>query len=845
MNRIYHFFILIVLVFGGVWLVNSFFQTLSPAAAFNPVNSEVIPARWDIQCIECPEGAGATYIHNDRSLRIDSNGTPHVAYGSTKLYHGWYDGSQWQQELIDVSMHYFEHVTFALDTQDRPSASYYDLADHSMKFAYRQNNGWITETVPTEGFSRPLALTIDNTNQPHVIFEDFDFIDVELRHAWRGSNGLWQHEAIAVESLSIVSASLVFDSAGQMHVTYMVDTNGNSGRGDYYLKYAWYEAGAWQIEDVIRSGPWGFYHSLAIDENDRLHISFMDGVAQTLQYGWRENNMWQFETVDNAGKVGIQPSIAVDSQGQVHISYFEFLDEYFDFRNIKLKYARYDGQDWTIETVTTEGANFYGTSLALREEQPYIVYYNVHASELRLALRDVSGWESSLIRADASGIGAISFALDSNAQPHFSYVSGLGTTCKLWYAYLDGVNWQYTLLSTWVGCYYQRVSLAIDSDNRPHIVYWQNDMLKYVWFDGAEWQIEVSISGVSGGGWKIPLALDPADQPHILYRPETRHITHGWFDGTTWQEEVIYNNPDGWPGDIAVDSDGRVHVTFFEAGDGEFRLYHAWKDGDVWQIEAVNEPGEGGEGHDLELDALNRPHIAYIDSNHEFSLIYTWKDGSQWQSVPTMANATQLSLALDSDGQPHISYWNEIEMPWQVRYVYTKDANWYDELISNNAAYAAIAIDSLDRPHIAFHSNGGLMYGKRPLPLALDTAVSPIAEVQADDIMTYTLTFSAPELNVQFWNPLPDTMTYITGTLTTPAVYSPTAHAISWQGTLLANEDMTFQFQATSALSGTELIPPLVNTTWLTETTTGEGISRTQIVNGKLRWLPIINLPND
>ncbi|MCL4262554.1 MAG: hypothetical protein KJ069_05040 [Anaerolineae bacterium] len=844
MNLIYRFFIVVVSLFCGVWLVNSFFQALSPAVALNSINSEVIPARWDTHCVECPDSVGQ--IYNDRILRLDSDGNPHVVYGSRELYHSWHDGSQWQRELIDVSAQHFEYMAFALDTQDRPTAGYYDTADRSMKFAYQQNNSWITQTILAEGNPRPLTLTTDSANVPHVIFISYVYPgSTELRHAWRNSNGLWVNEIIALTELDIASASLVFGSNAQMHVTYNVNTNGTSGRGDYYLKYAWYDGSTWQTESVIHSGPWGFSHSLVIDEDDRLHISFMDGVGQTLQYGWRDNHVWQFETVEYVSKTGTQSSIAVDSSGQVHIGYYEFVDEYFDFRNFKVKHARYDGNHWIVEEVASEGIlpEYSGISLALRGEQPLIVTYSHSIMIFSLHLRNAYGWEGSWIREDGGQPRAQSFALDSQNRPHLAYVVSYNT-CQVWHTFFDGSDWQHTLLSHMSSCAYAPVSLAIDSHDRPHIVYVQEGFLMYAWFDNADWQIEALFSGVSDE--KIALALDPENKPHILYLHDTEHIMHGWFNGTTWQEEAIYSYPYWLAGDIAVGSDGRVHVTFFEAGDGKYLLNHAWKDGAIWQIEPINEPGEGGVSHDLVLDALNQPHIVYVDTDHELRLVYTWENGGQWQSETVLINATYPSLMLDNYEQPHISYVTEIApQRWQLRYVYTKDANWYDELINSNDAYLPqIATDSLGRPHVAW-IRGGVMYSKRPLPLALHTTVSPMAEVTANDIMTYTITISAPNLNVQLWDPLSEAMTYITGTLTAPAVYSPTAHAISWQGTLLANEDMTFQFQATSALSGTELIPPLVNTTWLTETTTGEGISRTQIVNGKLRWLPIINLPND
>jgi len=39
----------------------------------------------------------------DRSLRLDTAGHPHIAYGEDHLYYAWHNGASWHYETVDDS----------------------------------------------------------------------------------------------------------------------------------------------------------------------------------------------------------------------------------------------------------------------------------------------------------------------------------------------------------------------------------------------------------------------------------------------------------------------------------------------------------------------------------------------------------------------------------------------------------------------------------------------------------------------------------------------------------------------------------------------------------------------
>jgi uncharacterized repeat protein (TIGR01451 family) len=134
-----------------------------------------------------------------------------------------------------------------------------------------------------------------------------------------------------------------------------------------------------------------------------------------------------------------------------------------------------------------------------------------------------------------------------------------------------------------------------------------------------------------------------------------------------------------------------------------------------------------------------------------------------------------------------------------------------------------------------------------PLPdLAITKAVTP-STVAPGDTLTYTLSFTAPALDVRLWDPLPANVRLVPGsltsTLTPAAVYSPTTHAIIWNGRPPTDTVSTVRFQVTPEVSGTgslSLILPIINTVWLTDTTYDRSVSATVIVNGWCVYLPIV-----
>jgi len=92
-----------------------------------------------------------------------------------------------------------------------------------------------------------------------------------------------------------------------------------------------------------------------------------------------------------------------------------------------------------------------------------------------------------------------------------------------------------------------------------------------------------------------------------------------------------------------------------------------------WQIQTVDSGGGVGHYTSLALDSAGNPHISYFDDTNE-NLKYTYHDGAAWQIQTADSGAfvgRHTSLALDSGDNPHISYW-DYSTPRDLKYAFVE-----------------------------------------------------------------------------------------------------------------------------------------------------------------------------
>jgi hypothetical protein len=636
------------------------FASPTPSSTRLPTVPPTATDRWHIECVDCPKWFKSM---SDRSLQLDTEGYPHVAYGGDHLYYAWHDGVQWHYNTVDKSAGVGKSASLALDREGRPRISYYDSVNYALKYAWHDGMAWHVEIVDssnkaTGGYT---SLALNETGYPHISYPASSSRSINLMHAWHdgtawytetvdtgvgGENSLaldtqnlphigyydgstikhawhdgsaWYVETVAGTDRhcdNITQPSLALDRQDHPHITYSTGVY-----PDILVQYAWHDGATWQVQSVGRVSEYAGYTftSLALDGKDRPHISYSASASdRSLMYAWYDGTVWHVEPVDDLG-YGTSVSLALNDSGQPSISYYS---------RSALKLARHDGILWHIETVDNKGETGLDASIALDGAgRPHISYSTGYPDfTLKYAWYDENVWHVEIVDDvgdNYTDLYDISLALDKEGQQHISY-SVKSPDRALKHAWSDGIMWHIETVDSAQGDEYndyQFTSLSLDREGQPHISYVRDEpgidypdcVLRYAWHDGITWQAETVDSASSST--VISLALDRNSLPHISYA-DYHHpsyvLKHAWYDGNTWNHEIVYRGYDATFTSLALDKDDRPHISYSGPGIDSVSMY-AWHNGTQWHNEVVdNSPGTGGYTS-LALDKEGQPHIVYSD----------------------------------------------------------------------------------------------------------------------------------------------------------------------------------------------------------------------------------------
>ncbi|NIV31370.1 MAG: hypothetical protein GWN58_18310, partial [Anaerolineae bacterium] len=318
---------------------------------------------WQTECVDCPRYFSSMA---NRSLQLDDDGHPCIAYGGDGLYYAWYNGAEWQYETVDSAPRVGHYASLALDTAGYPHISYYDGTNDDLKYAYRAGNIWHVQTVDSEGVvGGHTSLALDAAGNPHISYYDGSNDDLKYAH-WTGS--AWDIQTVDSEGVVGAFASLALDAADNPHISYSYF--GISGKSNVALKYAHWTGSVWDIQTVDSEGSVGTYTSLVLDSAGHPHISYYNGSTSDLKYARWTGSAWDIQTVDSDGSVGWDSALALDPEGHPHISYM-------DHTELRLKYAYWTSHDWDIQIVDDSEFVGWATSLALDGAgHPHISYHD-------------------------------------------------------------------------------------------------------------------------------------------------------------------------------------------------------------------------------------------------------------------------------------------------------------------------------------------------------------------------------------------------------------------------------------------------------------------------------------
>jgi hypothetical protein len=384
-------------------------------------------------------------------------------------------------------------------------------------------DGW-TYTVVDGGHSAdmtgsPIAFVLDSSDHPHIVHtaafnlpHAYDYAYFDGAEWRREQFDTWPH----AHGTFHASVSLTLDSLMRPHVAYE-----KAGVDTSTLVYAWKAADSWRYDTIATTAP-GVYVSLALDSADVPMAAFYSGrPMRDLMFARYNGVDWDIEMVDSQGWTGYFARLVLDDADHPHIAYQG---------ELTMKYASHDGAEWSVETVNSPGyACGYGAALALDSAgRPHISYTsNTFDSSLLYSRHDGNGWVHESV-TDAGRASSTSIKLDSQGRPHIVYdyaTSDSAGPHDHRYIHFDGAEWRMETVEQGQG-YAMDHRLALDRAELPHVAFGRRPAFYDAWLVYA--RRDVAVEEPAEGSW----TGDGLRVPTVLCAPDLVRFEGRVFDMT-------------------------------------------------------------------------------------------------------------------------------------------------------------------------------------------------------------------------------------------------------------------------------------------------------------------------
>ena len=305
-------------------------------------------------------------------------------------------------------------------------------------------------------------------------------------------------------------------------------------------------------------------------------------------------------------------------------------------------------------------------------------------------------------------------------------------------------------------------SLQIDSNNTLHYVYLDHlpagsdgaSGILYSALINGVWQTETAFTssiGTTGGGLstqlnQISLALDVQESPHVVFK-DGDNLRHLFQLNGIWQSEIavtanqsntvnlIYNS-------IQFDSSDVLHICYNDSGD----VYCANNSTGSWLTELVDDRasieeisslgtdfsnGYVGTGIDLEIDSNSNLHVSYFglaspiitSTNPEYYLRYSTNAGGSWvvQTQPldlesrAIVNSNKINSFFFANGNLGVVYLDQYNNSGSkfrdLSFLLWNGASWSEKIVDNTSIedfpvgiYSSLAIDAQGNPGTSYNT---------------------------------------------------------------------------------------------------------------------------------------------
>jgi len=316
----------------------------------------------------------------------------------------------WLVEAPDTSGETGYYTAIDIDSQGSIHIVYRSNSENSMKHIWQTPSGWEEETVFT-GLCSFISMVLDDSDMPNIVF--WNPADGMISHIRSNGSG-W--EVTPLESANISGyysprADIMLDSAGNPHIVWH-DSTGER------LRYGCMNGNEWEITTVDEGTDAGVDPSITIDDQDRLHVSYVKGDPGHVYYAFFDGSSWEIQELSVGGEAVGETSIALNSNGEPGISYHSLQS------NQSLKYLYFDGTEWNSDVTYYLNYISPGTPNGLcfsSDDTPYISACRTDYQSFIMCLYKTGGtWQASYPEGSYTGWDS-SICPDPYGYVHLAY----------------------------------------------------------------------------------------------------------------------------------------------------------------------------------------------------------------------------------------------------------------------------------------------------------------------------------------------------------------------------------------------------------------------------------------
>ena len=292
----------------------------------------------------------------------------------------------------------------------------------------------------------------------------------------------WENIEVNESLTGIIESSLAIDSNGNLH--FVLGKRDDSGY--HRLIYALYDGNSWILEDVDTSEgssylgyPWEDIN-IVVDSNNTpriCHFSYNDPEwNMVLSCKSKETGGWLQSLQTKTHYSFLSLSTGLDAFDFLHVLYRD-ADDWHD--HLVYRYETTEG--WQGGFPVPGISKAWESKMILDSKNyPHVLYQDSNTEQyiLKHKYQDETGWHEEIIETQPSGLYLYSLAIDFNDNLHIAYIIWTSdtweeSTSKLMYGYTNNGVWSFSEIDfcRMKGQYEIYASLAVDSQNVPHIAY--------------------------------------------------------------------------------------------------------------------------------------------------------------------------------------------------------------------------------------------------------------------------------------------------------------------------------------------------------------------------------------